>query len=124
MNIFSILKVATPALIGGMAHPGCDRLAHALLERKAEGAIAAITAVDGQLLGRERTLGSDCLAIEADEMIDAQTIDIGIVGGVLAREILAEIGAVGTYLLGKLGHGQVVQQVEVRSLAMLLQQEA
>jgi hypothetical protein len=32
-------------------HPGCYGLPHALLEGKAKGAVAAVTAVAGQLLG-------------------------------------------------------------------------
>ena len=101
-------------------HPGRYGLAHALLEGEAEGAVAAVAAVDGQLLGREGALGGDSLVIEADEMTDAQIVDIGIVGGILMGEILAEIGAVGTDGLGKLGDGEFVPQVELGVHTMLL----
>ena len=101
-------------------HPGCYALAHALLEGEAEGAVAAVAALVGQLLGGEGMLGSDGLAVETDEMTDAQRVDIGIVSGALTREIAAEIVAVGAKCLGKLGDGQVVLKVELCIHAVLL----
>ena len=53
-------------------------------------------------------------------MLDAQVVDIIIVGGFLMREILAEVEAVSTKDLGQLGDGQVVLQVELRVYAMSL----
>ena len=35
----------------GVAHPGCYGMARTLLEGEAEGAVAAVAAVAGQLLG-------------------------------------------------------------------------
>lgn len=95
-------------------------MSHALFEGEDEGAITSETAAVCQFLDGERTAGGNCLTIEADEMIDAQIVDIGIVGDALAGEILAEIGTVCTNSLGKLGEGQVVLQVELRVYAMLL----
>ena len=107
-----------------VAHPCCHRLSHALLEGEAEGAVASVTAVAGQLLGCEGALGGDGIAVEMDEVIDAQIVDVGIVGGVLAGEILAKIETVGTNGLCKLGDGQVVLQVELRVNTILLQQRS
>ena len=104
----------------GVAHPGCYGMARTLLEGEAEGAVAAVAAVAGQLLGWDRTLVSDGLAVETGEMLDAQVVDIIIVGGFLMREILAEVEAVSTKDLGQLGDGQVVLHVELRVYAMSL----
>jgi|GEM_PF-5559102 len=60
--------------------------------------------------------------VEIDEVLDAQTIDIGIVSDALRSEIPAEIEAVGTNQLGKLIGGNVVLQIELSILAILLQQ--
>ena len=103
------------------AHPRRDSLAHALLEGKAEGAVAAVAAIVGQLLGNDRLLGSSGLVEEVNEMVDTQIVDIGIVGGVLTREILAEVETVGANGLSQLGDGQVVLKVKLRGDAVLLQ---
>ena len=65
-------------------------------------------------------LGSEGFVIETDEMLDAQPVDIGIVGDTLPGEVLTEIVAVGAYGLCKLRDGQVVLQIELRVDAMLL----
>ena len=101
-------------------HPGGDILPHPLLEGECEGAVASVTALAGQPLGGERTLGCDGLTIEADEMIDAQVVDIGIVGDALSREILAEIVAVGADGFRKLGNGESMLKVELLVNATLL----
>ena len=70
-------------------------LAGALLEGYAEGVVAAVTAAGGQMLGLDGLAlgGGRRLAEELYEIIDAQRVDVGIVGSALAREIHAEIGA-------------------------------
>ena len=73
-----------------------------------------------QLLDGERALGGNSLAIESDEMIDTQIVDISIIIHALAGEILTQIESVGTNGLGKLDDGQVVLQVELRVYAILL----
>ena len=73
-----------------------------------------------QLLDGERALGGNSLAIESDEMIDTQIVDISIIIHALAGEILTQIESVGTNGLGKLDNGQVVLQVELRVYAILL----
>ena len=90
------------------------RLPHALLEGEAEGAVAAVAAVAGELSGADDSPGIGSLLAECDEMIDAQRVDIVIVSRAMIREILAEIEAVGTYGLSQLRDGQVVLQVELR----------
>lgn len=66
-------------------HPGCNRLTHALLEGKAEGAVAPVAAVAGELLGNDGLLGCDSLAIEVDEVVDAEVVDISIVSDSLTE---------------------------------------
>ena len=61
-------------------HPRRDALALALPEGDAEGAVAGVAALGGQFLGGEGTLGSVGLTDETDETVDAQVVDIGIVG--------------------------------------------
>ena len=104
-----------------LTHPCRYALAHTLLESQAEGAIAAITALVSQLLGRDSTLFSNSIAIEANEMADAQVVDVGIVIRTLTGEILAEVKAVGTYGFGQLLQREVVLQVELRGDAVLCQ---
>ena len=55
-------------------------------------------------------------------MLDAQSVDIGIVSHAPTGEILTQIETVGSDSLCKLGNGNVVLQIESRILAMLLQQ--
>ena len=62
------------------------------------------------------------LLVAVDEVVDAQVVDIDVVGDALPRKILAEIVAVGAYLLGQLLQGEVVLQVELRGHAALGQQ--
>ena len=89
-------------------HPSRHTLACALLEGEAEGAVAAVTTFAGQLLGNDGLPGSGELFAAVDEMVDAQIVDIGIIGDALTGEILAEIGAVSAYSLCQLLKGQVV----------------
>ena len=56
------------------------------------------------------------------QIIDAQRVDVGIVGGALAREIHAEIGAVGAQGLSQLHRRKVGLQVEFVALAAVVQQ--
>ena len=99
-------------------------LAGALLEGYAEGAVAAVTTAVGQLLGLDRLAlgGGRRLAEELYEIIDAQRVDVGIVGSALAREIHAEIGAVGAQGLSQLHRRKVGLQVEFVALAAVVQQ--
>ena len=66
-----------------------------------------------QMLGSDGALGIDGLTIETDKVIDAQIVDIGIVGRALIREILAKIESIGSYNLSKLKKGQVMLQVDL-----------
>ena len=104
------------------AHPSLYSLSHALLKGEAEGAVTAVAAVAGQLLGSEGLLGLDGIAVVADKVIDAEVIDIGIVCDALMGEIAAEVEAVGADSLRQLGKGQVVLEVELRLDAVALQQ--
>ena len=118
---FTILKAS---LFRRAVHPGGNGRSHDLLEDGAECAVAAETALVGQLLGYHWLAGSGCLMVELDEVLDTQTVDVGIVGGTLGGKVLAEIDTVGANQFGKLGSGYVVLQVEPRILAILLQQRS
>ena len=96
---------------GHLVHPLPDALAHPLLEGEPEGAVAVVAAFACQLLGCEGTVFGNSLTIETRDMINAQVVDIGIVGDALGGEILAEIETVGPDSFGKLGNVQVVLQV-------------
>ena len=109
-------------LWGNFIHPSLYSLSHTLLEGEAEGAVAAVAAVAGQLLGSEGLLGLDGLVIVADKVIDAEVVNIGIVSDALTGEIAAEVEAVGADSLRQLGKGQVVLEVELRLDAVALQQ--
>ena len=64
-------------------YPGGYALARALFEGQAEGAIAAVAAFAGQLLGNDGLSCCDGLLIAADEVVNAQIVDIGIVSDAL-----------------------------------------
>jgi len=65
------------------AHPGGYGLTHALGEGTAEGAVAAEAAILSQLLGTSGLSVSGGTLVEADEMVDAQVVDISVVGDAL-----------------------------------------
>jgi hypothetical protein len=60
--------------------------------------------------------------VEVDKVLDAQSVDVGIVSDTLTGEMLAQIETVGSNSLSKLWEGDVVLQIELLFLAMLLQQ--
>ena len=60
--------------------------------------------------------------VKLDKVLDAQSVDVGIVSHAMTGEILAQIETVCSNGLSKLGEGDVVLQIELLSLAMLLQQ--
>ena len=104
-----------------VAHPLRRSHSHDLLEGDTECIIITETTLKGQFLGGYRLMGSCCLMVFVDKMLNAQPVDVGIVGCALTGEILAEIQAVGSNLLNKLGKGEVVFLVELLFLAILLQ---
>jgi hypothetical protein len=72
----------TQPLLG--LHPACHGLSRLVLEGIAESAVIVEATLQGQLLGGEGLLGGDSLAVEAHEVVDALTVDVGIVGCALA----------------------------------------
>lgn len=78
-------------------HPLRHGHAHNLLEGGTECAVTAEPTLIGQLLGNDRLTVGDGFTVEVDEMPDAQTVDVGIVGGALQGEVLTEIHAIGAY---------------------------
>ena len=119
-TIFVYFESRGIALYGCIAHPSRHSLSHALLEGERESAVASVTALVSQLLGCEATLGGNGLMVKAHKMLDAQVVDVGIIGDAFLYEITAQIGAVGANGLGQLEQGQVVLQVELCVDAMPL----
>jgi len=103
------------------AHPVGDVLVHALPEGGAEGAVAVVAALLGQLLGDNGFLCSGKLAVAGYEVTDAKIVDVFIVACAPTGEILAEIVAVHADGCRELLQGQVRLQVELRVLAVLRQ---
>ena len=62
--------------------------------------------------------------VKVNEILNAQTIDVGIISGTLHGKVLTEIHPIGANLLSKFRKGDVVLQIELRLLAMLLEQVA
>ena len=108
----------------GAVHPGRNGGPHVLLERGAEGAVAVEPALESELLGGEGALVCHGLMIQADEVADAQPVDVGVVRDALLGEVLAQIVAVRADGLGQIGQGEVMLQVELLVLAMLFQEGA
>ena len=64
-------------------HPGGDALAGVLGEGAAEGSVATEAALVGQLLGSDILSGSGGLLVTTDEVVDALTVDVDIIGDTL-----------------------------------------
>ena len=79
-----------------------------LLEGNAECIVTTKATLVGQFLSAYRLTVCYCLLVKTDEVLDAQTVDVGIVSNALTGEILAQIEAVGSNNLSKLGKGNVV----------------
>ena len=92
------------------------------LKGGAEGAIAVEAALLGKHDGRCGWHRILILMVEADEMLDAQTVDIGIIGDALLGKVGTEVGAVGTDDDSKLLQGKVMLQVDLLILTVMLQQ--
>ena len=95
---------------------------HALLKGGAEGAVAMVAALLGQLLGDDGLMCSGKLAVAGYEVTDAKVVDVGIVACVLTGEILAEIVAVHADGFREFRQGQVWLQIELCILAVIRQQ--
>ena len=100
-----ILFLLILTLWGRIAHPLSHVLTRSQLEGVSESVVTSVAAFACQLLGGERTAGSNSFTIETHEMIDAQTVDIVIISRALIGEILAELETVGTNSFGKLDNG-------------------
>ena len=93
-------------------HPLCCGHSHALFKGCIKCAVTAETALVGKLLDCCRLMGCSRFIVKADEVFDAQIIDVCIISGTLHGKVLAEIYAVGANLLGKFRKGYVVLQIE------------
>ena len=82
------------------------------------------TAFIRQLLGGKNPLAGDRLVIQADEMVNAQAVDVGVIGEAPLGKVLAQIIAVCPDGLGELGEGEVVLQEKMLFFAVLFQQRA
>ena len=76
-------NVIRKILLDCFAHPSRYALTCTLLEGEAEGAVATVATVAGQLLGDDGLSGSSKFLVAADEVVDAQIINIGIVSDAL-----------------------------------------
>ena len=129
-NQNKILTKLLPPLNGSFfmsnlfAHPGSDALTHALFEGGAEGAVAVVATLLGQLLGDDGFMFSGKLAVAGYEVTDAKVMDVCIVVCALTGEILAEIVVVHADGCRELRQVQVLLHIELRVLAVLLQQFA
>lgn len=108
------------SLSSNVTHPCCHRLTLELLEGCSEGAVASESTLLSQFLSRERFPIGNSLAIDTDEMLDTQPVDIGIISGVLMGEIQAEVTAVSADNLAKVVKADVVTQIKLRTLATML----
>ena len=70
------------------------------LESGAEGAIAVEAALLGKGAGRSGLQPTLILTIQADEVLDTQTVDIGIIGDALLGKVGTEVGRVKGIILG------------------------
>ena len=95
---------------------------HALLEGGAEGAVAMVAALLGQLLGDDGLMCSGKLAVAGYEVTDAKVVDVCIIACSLICEILAEIVAVHANGFREFRQGQVWLQIELCVLAVIRQQ--
>ncbi len=91
-----------------LPHPCCDSHASVNLEGGAEGAVTAESALTGQFLCGDRTRDGVGFGIEPFEVLYAQQVDIGIVGGVRLCEVGSEIGTVSSKDRGELLQCEVV----------------
>ena len=85
---------------------------HYFLEGNVECIVTTETTLESQLLNHYWLMVSDCLVVEVDEVLDAQTVDVAIVSHTQTGEMLAQIETVGANQVGKLGNGNVVLQIK------------
>ena len=105
-------------------HPLCRSHTHALFEGGIKCAVTTETTLVSHLSDRYRLTSSDSLMVEVDKVLDAQSVDVGIVSDTLRGKVPAEVGTVNANQCCKLGNGDIVLQIESRFLTMLLQQGA
>ena len=89
-------------------HPCGDSIAHIFLEGNTEGAITIEATLFGELHGCKGLRRSDAFVIQANEMFNAQTVNVSIVGNLLLSKVTAEISAVGTKGSGKLLQSKIM----------------
>ena len=103
-------------------HPLCRSHTHVLLEGSIKCTVTSETTLVSQLSDRYSLMGSVCIMVKLDKVLDAQSVDVGIVSHAMTGEILAQIETVGSNGLSKLWERDVVLQIELLLLAMLFQQ--
>ena len=91
-----------------MFHPVGDGKAGDSLEGSAEGAVTMIAAPFCQSECGDGTVFLSCFAIEMDEVVDAQAVDVVVIGRPLFFEIATQIVAVRLDGIGQLHQRQVV----------------
>ena len=88
--------------------PRCYSSSHDLLERGAERAIAAVAALERELLGGDFTTGNSCLLVQADKVTDAKAVNVRVIRDALLCEMVTQISPVCTDDAGELGQSKVV----------------
>ena len=70
-------------------YPLCSSHSHGLFEGSIKCTVSAETALVGQLLYHCRLMGCCRFVVKVNEVLDAQTIDVGIISGTLHGKVLA-----------------------------------
>ena len=91
------------------------------LKGSAEGAVTLVTAPFCQSKHGDGTVSLSCFTIEADEVVNAQPVDVVVIGRSLFCEIATQIVAVRLDGIGQLHQRQVVFQVQLFAFATLFQ---
>ena len=92
-------------------HPGRYGFPCMLLKYGTEGAVAAISALESQLLGGIGAPIFHRIMIQICKMTYAEVIDVSVVCETLLRKVLAKVVTVCPYDLGKLRKGKVMLKV-------------
>ena len=106
-----------------MFHPVGDGKAGDSLEGSAEGAVTMIATLFCQSECGDGTVFLSCFAIEMDEVVDAQAVDVVVIGRPLFFEIATQIVAVRLDGIGQLHQRQVVLLVQLLAFAALFQHD-
>lgn len=104
-------------------HPTGQAAVHAMAESRGETQIIAVATLPGQREHCEWTTVADSLAVETDEVVDAQAVNVAVeVAVAVLDEPLAEGSATDADGSGQVGQRETVVQVKFRFLAAFTQE--